>query len=142
MGQCYNSVVVNASSEKVWAAVRNFHDFSWAPNVITKVDVVGDKGATEVGARRKLNDAFEETLVELDDANRTLKYTIDDGPGAVAAAVVDSYVGTATVYSVTATGQSFVLWVSDYATRDDDAVGEMCNPIYQALLNDLAAHFA
>ena len=141
MGQCYNSIVVPASADEVWAKLRNFHDYSWSANVITKVDVIGDKGPTEIGARRKLNDAFEETLVDLNDDDRSLRYTIDNGPPPVDADSVETYVGAAKVFPVTATGQSFVLWTSDYTTKDDAAVGEFCNPIYQALLNDLATHF-
>jgi len=38
MGQCYNSVVVNAAVENVWNCVKNFHDMSWAPNVITQLE--------------------------------------------------------------------------------------------------------
>ncbi len=141
MGQCYNSVVVNAAVEDVWNSIKSFHDLSWAPNVITQVDVIGDKKDGEIGARRKLNDAFVETLIELNETERSFRYTIDDGPGPVAADLVESYVGSVKVFPVTATGQTFVLWMSDYKTKDDSAVGEFCNPIYQALLNDLAGHF-
>lgn len=35
MGQTYQSTVINAPAEKVWNAIRNFHDLSWAPNLIT-----------------------------------------------------------------------------------------------------------
>jgi len=141
MGQCYNSVVVNAAVEDVWNSIKSFHDLSWAPNVITQVDVIGDKKDGEIGAQRKLNDAFVETLIELNETERSFRYTIDDGPGPVAADLVESYVGSVKVFPVTATGQTFVLWMSDYKTKDDSAVGEFCNPIYQALLNDLAGHF-
>ncbi|MCP5113485.1 MAG: SRPBCC family protein [bacterium] len=141
MGQCYNSIVVDAPVEKVWATVKRFHDFSWAPNVITSVEVIGDKAEGEIGARRKLNDAFLETLTELNEGERTCAYTIDDGPGPVASDVVERYVGRVRVLPVTATGQTFVLWTSEYSTNDDSAVGEFCNPIYHALLNALAASF-
>ena len=40
---CYNSIVVNAPVDKVWAAMRDFHDMSWASGVIEKVDPVGDR---------------------------------------------------------------------------------------------------
>jgi carbon monoxide dehydrogenase subunit G len=142
MGQCYNSVVVSVPAEDVWKALKNFHDFSWAPNVISKVDVIGDKGGTEIGARRRLNDAFLETLVEFNERERTFTYTIDDGPGPIAADLVQRYVGKVKVFPVTATGGTFVLWTSEYKTKDDAAVGDFCNPIYQALLKDLAAHFS
>jgi len=88
---------------------RNFHDFSWSANVITKVDIVGDKGANEIGAQRKLNDAFEETLLELNDDDRSMRYSIDNGPPPLDADSVDNYVGTAKIFPITATGQCFVL---------------------------------
>ena len=141
MGQCYNSIVVNAPVEDVWNSVKSFHDLSWAPNVVTQLDVIGDKKDGEIGAQRKLNNVFAETLIELNEAGRSFRYTIDDGPGPVAADLVESYVGSVKVFPVTATGQTFVLWISDYKTKDDGAVGEFCNPIYQALLKDLARHF-
>lgn len=49
--------------------------------MITSVEVIGDRGAAEVGARRKLNNAFEETLTVFDEQGRTFSYSIDDGPG-------------------------------------------------------------
>jgi len=70
MGQTYQSIVINAPAEKVWTAIRNFHDLSWAPNVITRVEVVGSQKGDEVGAGRVLNDAFRETLRELKDDHR------------------------------------------------------------------------
>ena len=142
MGQCYNSVVVLAPVDDVWKALRNFHDMSWAPNVISKLEIVGDKSGTEAGAKRKLNDVFEETLVDINDKDRSLTYSIDNGPAPLNSEAVDSYAGAVKAFPVTATGQTFVLWTSDYVTADDAAVGEFCNPIYQGLLNDLAAHFA
>jgi hypothetical protein len=51
MGQTYQSTVINASADKVWNAIKNFHDLSWAPNVIEKVEVVGDAGGGDVGAK-------------------------------------------------------------------------------------------
>ena len=142
MGKCYNSIVVKAPVDDVWNAVKNFHDFSWAPNVITQVDVLGDKGATEVGAKRKLNDAFLETLIEFNEDDRSFQYTIDDGPGPVASDAVQRYVGIVNVLPVTASGDTFVLWRSEYTSNDDGAIGEFCDPIYQALLADLAKHFS
>ncbi|MCZ6451009.1 MAG: SRPBCC family protein, partial [Deltaproteobacteria bacterium] len=79
---CYNSVTVNAPVDKVWETLRRFHDFSWCPDVITKLEVVGDLGGTETGAKRILNGAFHETLLTLDDEKRTFSYSIDDGPDA------------------------------------------------------------
>ena len=60
---CYNSTVINAPADKVWAVLKDFHNLSWAKNVVAKVAVIGDKSSTEVGAKRILNDAFHETLL-------------------------------------------------------------------------------
>ncbi len=58
---CYNSVTVNAPVDKVWEVLRNFHDMSWSPDVVTQLEAVGDAGGTEIGAKRNLNGAFHET---------------------------------------------------------------------------------
>ena len=42
---------------------------TWAPNIISSVDVVGDVAGTEVEAKRVLNGAFHEALVEVDPDN-------------------------------------------------------------------------
>jgi hypothetical protein len=55
VGRTYQSIVINAPVERVWRAIRNFHDLGWAPNVVTSVDVVGNKKGTAVGAGRVLN---------------------------------------------------------------------------------------
>lgn len=142
MGQCNNSTVVDAPVERVWAALRNFHDLSWAPNVVTQVEKLGDKGPVEPGARRKLNGAISETLLEVDDARRVLRYQIDDGPPPLAAEGIARYLGAVRAFPVTDTGRTFVLWTSEYETKDDSAVHAFCDPIYQALLKDLGRHFA
>lgn len=141
MGQCYNTTVVNAPLEKAWAAVRDFHDMSWAAPVITSVEKVGEAAGDEIGAKRILNEAFQETLLELDDDGKTLTYSIDDGPGPVASHAVEHYRGILTLLPVTDTGQTFVEWRSTYVSPDPEAVVNFCDPIYQGLLAALKAHF-
>ena len=139
---CYNSTVVPAHVDDVWEALRSFHDLGWAGGVITQVDVVGDVPDGQVGAQRILNEAFHETLRSLDDANHTFTYSIDDGPGPVARDAIANYVGKVRAVAVTDTDATFVEWVSDYESADPAAVREFCDPIYQALLQALKAHFA
>lgn len=81
---CYNTCVVDAPVDQVWAVLRDFHELSWAADVVTSVERVGAAAGDRVGAGRILNGAFHETLIALDDDVHELKYTIDDGPGPVA----------------------------------------------------------
>ena len=138
---CYNTCVVRAPVDKVWAALRDFHDLSWAPNVIRSLDTVGEAGGQEVGAKRVVNNAFHETLLTLDDDAHTLTYSIDDGPDAVAKDKVSGYVGKVRVSPVTDSDATFVEWSSSWATSEG-GVAEFCNPIYRALLGDLKSSFA
>ena len=61
----------------------NFHDMSRAQGVIDKCAPVGELKANQIGAKRLLNDAFHETLLELSEVDRTIKYRIDDGPSVI-----------------------------------------------------------
>ncbi|WP_447971396.1 SRPBCC family protein [Nitrospira sp. M1] len=142
MGNCYNSVIVNASCETVWKVLREFHDLSWAAGVVTQVEKVGEVDGDQVGAQRILNGAFHETLVLIDDRERTFMYRIDDGPGPVSKSAVNNYIGAARVLPITENDTAFVEWQSTYDSPNDTAVGELCNPIYQALLNSLKKHFS
>jgi hypothetical protein len=138
---CYNSVVVPAPAEQVWAKLRDFHDMSWATGVVESCEAVGDIPGTQIGARRVLNNVFHETLHALDEVDRLVRYSIDDGPEAVARDKVTNYIGEVRVFPVTETNSSFVRWTS---TWDDSrgGVAEFCNPIYMALLDALKKHFA
>jgi hypothetical protein len=55
-----------------------------------------------------------ETLLALDDADREVKYSIDDGPGAVARGRVTGYVGAIRVPPVTDRDATFVEWSSTW----------------------------
>lgn len=122
---CFNSVVITAPVDKVWARLRDFHDLSWSPNVITKVEKVGSLAGTQIGARRVLNDAFHETLLGLDDRERVIHYSIDDGPGAVARDKVSGYVGEVRLHAVTDGDATLVTW----ASRWDDSEGGGRRPV-------------
>ncbi len=142
MGHCYNSTVVDSSIENTWATMQDFHDMSWAEGVVTSAERIGDIPGTEIGAQRVLNGVFHETLQSVDGANYTFSYSIDDGPGPVASDVVDDYIGTVKLHPVTDTNQTLVVWTSSYKSNQEDAVAELCNPIYRALLAALKAHLA
>lgn len=138
---CRNATVLNAPVDDVWRALRDFHDLSWSANVVESVEAVGDAGGTEVGARRVLNGAFHETLRQLDDTHRVIRYSIDEGPGPLEG--VQDYMGTVLVQPVTAPAdadQTVVVWNSDWASQSGE-IHEFCDPVYRALLADLKEHF-
>lgn len=139
---CYNSIVVKAPIEKVWGAIRNFHQLDWGRPVITSVKAVGDVPGDQVGAKRVLNGAFEETLQEIDEQKYRIAYTIDDGPEPVSKSSVSDYVGAIQLLPVTANNTTFVEWTSQYNSDDPQLVSDFCNPIYAALLASLHDHFA
>ncbi len=138
---CYNSCVVSAPVDRVWTALRDFHDMSWAPQVITSLEKVGDATGDQIGAKRLLNGVFHETLRGLDDTDRVVTYSIDDGPDAVSKDNVSGYVGVVRVFSVTDGDATFVEWSSSWQDSQG-GVKEFCDPIYKALLDALKQHFA
>lgn len=141
MGTCHNSILVNAPIDKVWATIRDFHDImSWAPELITSCEVVGDAKGDQLGAKRVLNGAFHETLLGLNDLEYTIQYRIDDGPGPVAKDAVSDYHGTLQLFPATLDNATLAQWTSRYDSADSNAVGELCNPFYAAALQALKKH--
>ncbi len=135
MGNCYNKIEIESPINTVWNTINDFHDMSWAPDVITSVAKVGDKNGKEVGAKRILNDVFHETLIEIDADAHTFKYSIDNGPGPVSSSVVDNYIG---VVRVTESEKgTLVEWSSTFESKDEKEVADFCSPIYSALLSAL-----
>lgn len=137
MPQTYQSITVNAPIERVWGQLSNFHDMSWAPHVVERCDAVGDKTGTEPGAQRVLNEAFHETLLEVDPVGHQLRYSIDDGPSPVSSADVRNYIGTIHLVADTINNTTLVEWASSWESANDEAE-PFCHGIYVALLKDLA----
>ena len=131
---------VEATLADVWAKFSDFHDLSWAPNVIASVENGGGVPGTEVGAKRILNGAFHETLVEIDPHNYRLSYSIDDGPFPVSNNDVSNYLGVVQLSPAGEGNQTLVEWTSSWESDADDAV-EFCHGIYVALLEELAKSF-
>jgi len=137
---CYNSTVLEAPVDKVWKTVRDFHDLSWADGVITSVEKMGDVVGHDVGARRLVNGVFDETLVSFDEEHHTFSYHLTDGPGPVAQDAVKNYIGTVRLLPVTRGGHTFFEWSTKYE-GDEEAIAELCNGIYNALLEKLEEKF-
>lgn len=137
MPQCYQSIVIAAPIEEVWETVKNFHDFSWATGVIDSCEAVGEIAGTEIGAKRILNGAFHETLLECNEASHRIRYSIDDGPSPVSAQEVKNYVGTVQLRPITLSHSTFVEWRSTWESQSEEA-RNFCHQIYVALLRTLA----
>jgi len=135
MGTCYNKIEIKSPVKTVWNTISDFHDMSWAPQVITSVTKVGDKRGDEVGARRVLNELFHETLMSLDADAFAFSYSIDDGPGPVSSSAVDRYIGV--VKLTESENGTVVEWSSTYESDNENEVADFCNPIYGALLAGL-----
>ena len=136
MPKCYQTRVIEAPIEKVWNAIQDFHDLSWAPNVVTAVKKVGDIAGTKVGAKRVLNDAFHETLLSVDSENYTFSYSIDEGISPVSSKEVSNYVGVVRLIPVTLSDETFIEWGSTWKAKTVEAE-EFCHMIYVSLMNDL-----
>ena len=134
MGQTHQSTEISVPPEQVWDALRNFHDMSWAPNVITSLEVVGETAGDHEGAGRILNGAFHETLLEVDDAERKVRYSIDDGPSPVSKTDVSNYVGQV---QVSPEGDGTLVEWSSRWDRNDEAAHDFVHGIYVAPLADL-----
>jgi carbon monoxide dehydrogenase subunit G len=97
IGTTHQEIQISAPADEVWKTIRDFHDFSWAPNVVTGVDKVGDTAGLEPGAGRVLNGVFHETLQTVDNGQMTFTYSIDDGPSPVSKEEVSNYIGRVAV---------------------------------------------
>ncbi|MGR8942324.1 MAG: SRPBCC family protein [Gammaproteobacteria bacterium] len=137
MPACYQSIVIAAPLERVWDTIKNFYDFSWAAGVIERCEAVADLGGTEVGAKRILNGAFHETLLECNEAERRIRYSIDDGPSPVSPHEVKNYVGIIQLRPVTLNEATFVEWCSSWESQSEEA-RDFCHLIYVSLLKSLA----
>jgi carbon monoxide dehydrogenase subunit G len=138
MGSTYQSIVIDAPPQQVWEAIRNFHDASWAPNVIKSLETVGEASGDQIGAGRVLNGVFHETLREVDEAGHAFSYTIDEGPSPISSAEISDYVGRVEVKASPDGAGSLVEWTSSWQ-NNDEAGYEFCHPIYMALLGDMKA---
>ena len=136
MGQTQQSITINSPVDRIWKRIRNFHNLGWAPNVICNIELVGDVPGDQVGAGRVLNGVCRETLLTLDDNERTFSYSIDDGPSPVSKDDVKNYVGRVEVKPGAGNKGTLVEWSSTWE-QNDEAAYEFCHGIYVALLADM-----
>ena len=136
MGHTHQSIEILVPAEVVWNRIRNFYDMSWAPNVIQNVKPIGESDGRQVGAQRLLNDQFSETLLEFNEYERIMRYSIDEGPSPVSSREIDNYVGCIEVKPSESGDGSLVEWSSGWE-KNEEPVRVFCQGIYVALLNDM-----
>ncbi len=140
MPKVYNSIIVPAPIEQVWSRIRNFHDFSWAPSLITSCEKVGEGDGYSAGAKRLLNGVFLDTLIAHSSTEKRMMYSLDEGPSPVSSNEIRNYTGDLHLLPVTANDTTFAEWSGSWESDTTDAV-EYMNAIYRSLLGDLAAEF-
>lgn len=140
MPKVYNSIIVPASIEQVWLRINSFHDFSWAPSLITSCEKVGEGDGHTVGAKRLLNGVFLDTLIAYSIIEKRIMYSMDEGPTPMSSREIHNYVGNLHLLPVTADNATFAEWSASWESGNADAV-EFMNDVYRCLLSDLAAEF-
>ena len=98
MPKVYNSIIVPAPIEHVWSRIRNFHDFSWAPSLITSCEKVGEGDGYSAGAKRLLNGVFLDTLIAHSSTEKRMMYSLDEGPSPVSSNEIRNYTETCICY--------------------------------------------
>lgn len=134
MGSCYNKIEIDRPIADVWNTISNFHDMTWAADVVINIVKVGDKKGTEIGAKRVLNGAINETLINFDANTYTFSYSIDHGPSPLSN-FVSNYVVVVKLTSIE--GGTLVEWRSSFESKNDNDVTGFLNPIYSTLLSAL-----
>ncbi|GAA0942647.1 SRPBCC family protein [Pseudonocardia zijingensis] len=143
MPRPYASGVVPASADDVWKVVRDFNGLpAWLPAVTASELDEGGSGA-EVGAVRRLTldngGTVVERLVELHDGERRCTYEILES-----SFPVRRYVSTFRVAPITASGETFVEWWSEYDADGADEANltqTFADGIYGAGIAALRKHF-
>lgn len=101
------TVEINATPDKVWSVIGNFHDFSWHP----AVEKVEGEGGNKEGAKRivyvKGAGQLHEELVSYDAEARKFKYVINETDNKVLP--VNNYSSFLSVEDA-GDGKSTVIW--------------------------------
>ncbi len=136
----FRSMVIDASAEEVWAAVRRFDGVAaWNPGITASKMESG--GATEVGGIRRLDAAdgsvWRETLLAHSDLELFYAYDIVEGP-----LNCENYVSTHRFIPITDGDRTLGIWEADFDCHSSDAdeleriVGDAIYMAGMAGLND------
>jgi hypothetical protein len=136
MPDVHASLVIDAPIAQVWEQIKDFHDFSWAPGIVTSCVDVGDTPGNTPGAKRLINDALVDRLLEYDAGTHGYKYSIEEAPSPVSPSEVSNFVGHLRL-SPAGDNQTLAEYSGSWEAQDDAAV-EFMDGIYSGLLKELA----
>lgn len=136
---CFNSVVVDAPVNRVWGALRNFHDMSWAADEV-ECEPTGAYAGNQIGAKRIINGTFYETLIGLDDQARVMRYRIDVGTDSASKDNVQEFIGEIRAVPITEDNTTLVVWTTSWEPSTG-AVAEPGDAVYQSMLAELQRSF-
>jgi hypothetical protein len=144
MVKVVRSTVIDAPSDVVWEAVRDFngHD-RWHPAVDTS-QIERNRGSDEIGCVRRfrLKDGSElrEQLLTLSDMEQTFTYCLLDTP-----IPLFNYVATVRLFPVTDGDRTFWEWESKFDTpkgREAELAATVGDDIYVAGFEAIRDHLA
>jgi hypothetical protein len=144
MPRPYASGIVPADVETVWGLARDFNGMpAWHPGIESSETEPGPPSG-EPGTVRHLvlagGGVVREVLLRLDDLDHSYTYQILESPFPVR-----RYISTIRIAPVTATGQSFVEWWSDYDSEgadEGDLNTAFAQGVYAAGIEGLANRFS
>ena len=136
MPDVYASLTIDAPVAEVWDKIKNFHDFTWAPGIITSCAPKGDVAGNEPGAKRLINEAFLDRLLAYDPGSHSFKYTIEEAPSPLSPDQISDYVGHLRL-SAAGDGQTLAEYSASWESEDTEAV-KLIDGIYNGLLKELS----
>ena len=125
MGKDQMELEVAASPDAVWTVVSNYGDLSWFPGV-TSTRLEGDDRVVTAGGHE-----IRERLLEMDHANRFLRYSVTEGLQGI-----DSHEAT---IKVDPNGSGSKITYS-WEVTPEEAVDGM-GKAYSAALDGMKSHF-
>lgn len=140
MPKCYQSIIVNAPITTVWDSIKNFHEASWPCHSLENFELEEEVEGTDIVARNMLNGVFQETLLESNEDEHKISYSIDDGSSSGSDNELGQYIGQVQLKPITLNDATYVEWSSAWETGSDQA-HNFCHQIYIALLTHLYAYY-
>lgn len=144
MPKVYRSTVLNAPTDRVWSAIRDFNGLpSWHPG-IAESRIEQSQPSDKIGCVRnfKLKDGggIREQLLALSDYDYSCTYSILESPMGV-----DNYVATFRLAPVTDGAMTFIEWEAEFdcaPERSGELVEIIGDGVFQGGFDALKGRFS